>query len=163
MASNVWRRYCSVADAEERLATMISPPKTPVRSADDRDADHHHRRRQHARQRPGSGSGWIAWASSASISSETTIVPDLGGDAGAGEAGQDDRADQRAQLAEDRDGDDVGDAVDRAVLAAAIGAICSARIAPMQKSTSMTIGMLLTPTRTICAQRFRHPSRRPRR
>ena len=32
----------------------------------------------------------------------------------------------------------------------------------MQNSTSMTIGTLRTPTRTIWAHRFAHPSRRPR-
>ena len=42
-----------------------------------------------------------------------------------------------------------------------IGAICNARIAPMQNRTRQTMGMLRTPTRFICAQRLSQPSRRP--
>jgi hypothetical protein len=43
-----------------------------------------------------------------------------------------------------------------------MGAIWSARMAPMQNRTSATIGTLLTPTRSIWDQRFCQPRRRPR-
>ena len=147
------------ADAEEEIGGRHSPEPTGE-IADDADADHHDRRGQDSRN-----------------DQETDRIDRLGlegfdflgdhhgsqfgGDAGAGEAGEDDRGDQRPQLAADGDGDDVGDPVGRRRIDAGSAAICRARIAPMQNRTRQTMGMLRTPTRFICAQRLAQPSRRP--
>ena len=98
-------------------SATTSPPNTPMRSADDGDADHHHRRRQHARddeeadrvdrlrppaprsprRRP---SCPISAAMLAPAKPVSTMAPTSG-----------------PSSRNIGDGDDVGDAVDRAVLA----------------------------------------------
>ena len=133
--------YCSVADAEERPRDGHAA-EDAGQVADDRDADHHDRRREHARDDQEADRADRLGFQRLDLLGDDHRA-DLGGDARAGEAGQHDRRHQRAQLAEDRDGDDVGDAARGRRTRLRIGAICSARIAPMQKSTSMTIGMLL--------------------